>query len=209
MNGCPGGLTSGVGDLADATAAGDPPCDPVGEALGLVTVPNGVDDGSDVTFRPGAGEGVGGPGVGRGVAVGLGVEVGGEVGAGVGVGVGAVTTSVGPAIVGFVPRVLTDLKVTGQVPADRVLDPFQVPFCTVPLARVSGNKLPGTDALTLVAWSVALPMKCTLNPNTVAVVPVSGVADGAVSFASPGAALAAAAPPRVTSSTRMDASPIL
>ena len=145
------------------------------------------------------------------MAVGLGVAVGGGVGArvgvGAGVGVGGVTTSVGPATVGLVPLVLTDENVTGQLPADNVLDPVQVPFRSLPLASDSASELPGTAALTLTALSDALPTKCTLNTNTVDGVPVSGVTVGELSFASPAAAPADTATANVTSSPRTDPSP--
>lgn len=206
----PDGTADGDG-LLDPLGRVDPAPEPAGERLGSVTVvPNGVGNATGVAVDPGTGVDVPGvgPTVGRGV--GLGVAVGGGGGAGVavgaGVGVGAVTTTVGPKAVGLMP-VLTELKVTCQLPTGTVLDPVQTPFCALPLMRVSASELPATDALTLTAWSDALPTKCTLNRNTVEVVPVSGLTVGAVSFASPGAALVATAAPNVATSPRMDASP--
>jgi hypothetical protein len=204
----PGGLAEGDGEgLGVGSVDGVPLSEPDGELLGSVTVvPNGVGEAPGVAVVPGAGVAVGGApvglGVGRGVAGG-----GGGGGVGAGVGVGTVTTTVGPAADGFVPPVLTEVNVTGQLPAARVLDPVHVPLRTSPLASESASELPGTDAVTLTASSDALPMKCTLNTNNVEVVPVSGVTVGGLSFASPGAALADGATPRITSSPRMDASP--
>ena len=99
----------------------------------MSVVPKGVGETAGGMDAPGTGVAVAGTVVGR--AVPLGVAVGGGGGGGgvgrrvgAGVGEGAVTTIVGPAILGFVAAVLTDVNVTGQLPAGSVPVPVQVPF---------------------------------------------------------------------------------
>lgn len=125
-----------------------------GTVLGFVTVvPNGVGDTPGETELAGCGVAVAGRGVGRGV----GLAVGTGVGAGVGGGGGALTTTgaVGPNV-GLVPKLLTALNVTGQLPTGRVDEPVQVPFAVVPPVRTRECAIPATVAVTLLAVSEPL-----------------------------------------------------
>jgi hypothetical protein len=73
------------------------------------------------------------------------------------------TTCPGMVKLGFVSPVLVDRYVTLQLPAGRVDEPVQVPFRAVPLDRDSGTVFPATDALTVTASSMLVPMKWTEN----------------------------------------------
>jgi hypothetical protein len=129
-----------------------------GTLLGFVTVvPNGVGD------TPGELAGRGVAVAGRGVGRAVGLTVGTGVGTGVGGGVGEVTTTgVAKDWLGLLPALVTELKVTVQVPPARVEEPVQVPVSDVPPADNDRGTVwfaepVDANALTLIAVSAALP----------------------------------------------------
>ena len=95
----------------------------------------------------GAAGGAGAGGIGSGGAVaGGGAGVGGVVGLGRGV-----TTSVGPASVGFLPCAAVAWKVTGQVPAGSRADASHTPSSDLPLNSAISMVRFATSATTRVA----------------------------------------------------------